>query len=139
MATESHGHHIHGPSVKVMTLNLFALLILMVLTIAAAQVNFGNVVGNQAAGSFINNIIAMTIAIVKATLVVAIFMGVWYSSKLTKLWAAAGFIWFLTMFFVLCDYMTRSMEPVPTFSGAPESAYPREKPEFQAPAEVKGH
>jgi len=111
----------------------------MGLTIWAAQINFGDVVGNQAAGSYINNVIAMTIAIVKATLVVAIFMGVWYSSKLTKLWAAAGFIWFLTMFFVLCDYMTRSMEPVPSFQGAPESAYPREKPEFQAPTEVKGH
>lgn len=74
------------------------LLFFMALTIAAAKVHMGGV---------INNIVAMTIAVIKATLVVLFFMQVKYSSRLTWVWAALGFIWLLFLFLTLGDYITR--------------------------------
>ncbi len=59
-----------------------------------------------------NNVAAMTIAIIKATLVFLFFMGVKYSSKLTWVWATAGFLWLLVLFGVLIDYMSRGWIPV---------------------------
>ena len=73
------------------------LLILMAATIAFAQIDLGP----------LNNIVAMAIAITKATLVVLFFMQVYYSSRLTKVWAALGFIWLAFLFGTLGDYLTR--------------------------------
>ena len=60
-----------------------------------------------------NNVMAMVIAIGKATLVVLFFMQVRKGSKLTMLWAAVGFIWFLLMFGILTDYVSREWIPSP--------------------------
>lgn len=122
MSSDSHSHHI--VPIKTYVLVLVVLLALMVLTIAAAQMHLEN--------SYIANAIALTIAIVKATLVVAIFMGVKYSTNLTKMWAYAGFTWFLLMFVMYCDYMTRSWEPVAGWEKEAPNALPREP--FKAPA-----
>ena len=73
------------------------LVVLMVATIVAARVNLGP----------LNNIIAMTIAVTKAALVVLYFMQVRYSSKLTWIWAGIGFIWLAFLFGTLGDYLTR--------------------------------
>ncbi len=55
-----------------------------------------------------NNLIAMTIAVAKATLVVLYFMHVRYSGKLTWVFAGAGFVWLIILFvFLLNDYLTR--------------------------------
>ena len=74
------------------------LLVLMVLTIVAARYQLGGTV---------NNIVAMTIAVIKATLVVLFFMQVKYNSKLTWVWAGIGFLWLGFLFLTMGDYMTR--------------------------------
>jgi cytochrome c oxidase subunit 4 len=75
-----------------------ALLLLFILTVAAAYVEMGP----------FNIVVAMTIAVVKATLVVLYFMHVRYQSRLTWIFASAGFIWLLILFaLTLGDYFTR--------------------------------
>lgn len=113
---ESHGHHITPFPVYMKT---FAwLIVLMVLTIATARLPYmlpglhDLPAGQQAGLSWVNNIVAMTIACVKATLVIMFFMGVKYSTGLTKLFAIMGFVWFTLMFIMFADYATRAWEPV---------------------------
>lgn len=116
--SETHTHHIVPITTYVKTLLL--LTGLMVLTIWVAESHFTD-------NSFINNGIAMTIAIVKASVVVAIFMGVKWGTKLTKMWAYAGFVWFLLMFVMYCDYVARGWEQIPGWenrvSALPRGAY----------------
>jgi len=70
-----------------------ALLILLIITVVAAFVHLGSV-GNI--------MLAMTIAVAKMTLIILYFMHVRYSSKLTMVFAASGFLWMAIMlsFFV---------------------------------------
>jgi cytochrome c oxidase subunit 4 len=57
-----------------------------------------------------NTVVALAIAGVKALLVVLWFMHVKYSSRLTWLFAAAGFVWLLLMIgLTLADFDTRGM------------------------------
>jgi cytochrome c oxidase subunit IV len=75
-----------------------ALMVLTAITVAAAFMHFGP----------FNNVVAMAIAVTKATLVVLFFMHVKYSTRLTKLIVVAGFFWLGLMFlFTLADYMSR--------------------------------
>ncbi len=75
-----------------------ALLVLTVVTVIVAFIDLGP----------FNNLIAMTIAVAKATLVVLYFMHVRYSGKLTWVFAGAGFVWLIILFvFLLNDYLTR--------------------------------
>lgn len=55
----------------------------------------------------INLIVAMIVAVSKATAVVLFFMNVRNGTKLTYLWASLGFIWALLMGGVFMDYQTR--------------------------------
>ncbi|WP_058188128.1 cytochrome C oxidase subunit IV family protein [Terracidiphilus gabretensis] len=56
-----------------------------------------------------NPIIAIAIAVTKATLVVLFFMHVKYSPKLTKLTVGAGLFTFLVLIFMtLSDYISRA-------------------------------
>ena len=62
-----------------------------------------------------NAIVALTIAVIKATLVVLYFMHVRYSSKLTWVFVCAGIIWLFILFaFTLSDYLTRAWVPIAT-------------------------
>ena len=62
-----------------------------------------------------NAIVALSIAVVKATLVVLYFMHVRYSSKLTWVFVCAGIIWLFILFaFTLSDYLTRTWVPFAT-------------------------
>jgi cytochrome c oxidase subunit 4 len=55
-----------------------------------------------------NTVVALTIAIVKATLVVLFFMHVKYSTRLTWVVAASGVIWLAIMFSItFADYLSR--------------------------------
>jgi cytochrome c oxidase subunit 4 len=55
-----------------------------------------------------NTIAALTIAVVKATLVVLFFMHVKYSSRLTWVVAASGIVWLAIMFAItFADYLSR--------------------------------
>jgi cytochrome c oxidase subunit 4 len=57
----------------------------------------------------LNVLVAMTIAVVKALLVVLIFMHVKYSNKLIQTLVVASVLWLLIMFgFTGGDYLTRS-------------------------------
>jgi cytochrome c oxidase subunit 4 len=77
----------------------FILLILMVVTVAAAYIDLGP----------FNIYVALTIAIVKSTLVVMYFMHVKYNTKITWIFAGAGFLWLIIMFaLTMADYVTRS-------------------------------
>jgi cytochrome c oxidase subunit 4 len=92
-----HAHHIVGPGVYVAI--LFALLIGTALTVWASFLELG----------FWNPIIALAIATSKATLVVLFFMGVKYSTKLTKLTVFAGIFTFLILIsMTLADYISRA-------------------------------
>jgi cytochrome c oxidase subunit IV len=60
-----------------------------------------------------NAIVALSIAVIKATLVVLYFMHVRYSSKLTWVFVVAGLVWLIILFaLTLSDYMTRSWVPI---------------------------
>jgi cytochrome c oxidase subunit 4 len=77
-------------------------MVLLFLTVAVAFINLGP----------FNIIVAMTVAIVKATLVVLFFMHVKYSSRLTQVYVVAAFLWVAIMFsFTFADYATREWTP----------------------------
>ncbi len=68
------------------------------LTYAAALVDFG----------FFNNVVMLAIAVTKASLVILFFMGVRWSSRLTWVVAASGFVWLLILFgLTMSDYLSR--------------------------------
>lgn len=74
------------------------LLILLGATVSVAYWNLG----------VLNIIVAMTIAIIKMLLVILFFMHVKFASRLTWLWASAGFFWLVILFsLTLSDYITR--------------------------------
>jgi cytochrome c oxidase subunit 4 len=75
-----------------------ALVVLTVATWSVAKMDLGRM----------NAVVALTIAVIKATLVVLYFMHVRYSSKLTWVFVGAGFFWLAIMVgLTLSDYMTR--------------------------------
>ncbi len=79
-----------------------ALMVGTALTVFAAFVDLDKVFHGA------NTVVALTIAVFKATLVVLYFMHVRYSSRLTWVIVAAGFFWLGIMFvFTISDYMTR--------------------------------
>jgi cytochrome c oxidase subunit IV len=80
------------------------LMVLTVLTVAAAYVDLGN----------LNIIVAIAIALVKATFVILFFMHVKYSSKLTWVVVGAGVFWLLILLSLLMlDYGSRGWMPIP--------------------------
>lgn len=135
----SHGHddhHITPPSTLFGTMLLLA--VLMGLTILVYKVDFGHMLsrGNDALGSWINNIIALAIAMIKATFVVMIFMGVKWGTKLIKLYALLGFLFFPFLLMTFGDYMTRPWEPVQGWT-QPSKIHGRLPDETALPSELK--
>jgi len=60
----------------------------------------------------LNAVVALTIAVVKATLVVLFFMHVRYSGRLIWLVIVAGLLWLAIMFAItFSDYWTRTWLP----------------------------
>jgi cytochrome c oxidase subunit 4 len=81
-----------------------ALIIGTALTVVVASYDFG----------FLNTIIALGIAVTKASLVVLFFMGVRYNTPLTKVVVVAGFFWLLILFGLgMSDYLSRGLMGVP--------------------------
>jgi cytochrome c oxidase subunit IV len=86
-----------------------ALLVLTALTVAAAFFDLG---GGRL--HYANALVALTIAVSKATLVVLYFMHVRYSSRLTWVFVGAGVFWLLILIgLTLSDVLTRGWLPVP--------------------------
>lgn len=89
----------HIVSVKVYIGIFLALLVGTALTVAAAFVDFP---------WRLNTIVALTIASVKATLVVLYFMHVRYSPRLVWVIVASALFWMGILFaFTFSDYFTR--------------------------------
>lgn len=62
----------------------------------------------------LNNIVALGIACIKATLVILYFMHVRYSSKLTWIFIGGGILFLLILFTItMGDYLTRGWYVVP--------------------------
>ena len=114
-----HSHHV-TPQRTLVGVGL-TLLALMALTIFAAIA----APESMKANSFLMNAIALTIAVVKATLVVAYFMGVKFTTRLVKIYAIGGFVWFFTLYVMLADYMTRPYERVQGWEKESATALPR--------------
>ena len=75
------------------------LMVFTALTVTVAKYDFGT----------LNILIALTIASIKATLVILFFMHVYYSSKLTKVVIGAGIFWFaILIIMTITDYRARS-------------------------------
>ena len=75
-----------------------ALMIGTALTVAAAFVDLGA----------LNNVVMLLIASVKALLVILFFMHVRWSTRLTWVVAASGFVWLIILFgLTMTDYLTR--------------------------------
>ena len=88
------------------TVGLYVLIVLtlMVLTCATWSIAFINL------GIF-NPVVALTIAVIKAVLVILFFMHVRYSSQLTKVTVAAGFFWLMILITLsLSDYLSRTLQ-----------------------------
>jgi len=79
-----------------------ALLVGTAVTVAVAFFDLGAM----------NNVVMLTIACVKALLVILFFMHVRWSSRLTWLVVASGFFWLLILFSVtMTDFLTRGWVP----------------------------
>ncbi len=81
-----------------------ALLALTLLTYMAAQIDLGPW----------NTVVALAIAVIKASLVILFFMHVRYSSPLTAVFILGGLLWLgILMAGTLNDFVTRSWLNVP--------------------------
>ena len=90
-----------GPSFKTNLIVLVSLLILTVITVAVAQIDFG----------IFNVFIAMLIAVIKGALVLMYFMHLKYDEKLYALiFGSSVFFVFLLYFFSKLDLITRVMQ-----------------------------
>jgi caa(3)-type oxidase subunit IV len=125
--SDSHAHEHHIVPTSTYFKTLLALIFFMGLTVWVAGFNLPRI--GPVSGTVVNQVVALAIALVKAFLVVTIFMGVKFGTKLIKLWASLGFIWVLLIFTILGDYTTRHFEPAPGWDKQSDSALPRTTPE----------
>jgi cytochrome c oxidase subunit 4 len=73
----------------------------------------------------LNIVVALTIAIIKATAVVLIFMHLRWSSRLTQVIMVAGIFWLLILLsFTMADYGVRLHHGWPTTLGQNEKTAP---------------
>jgi cytochrome c oxidase subunit 4 len=76
----------------------FALLVLTATTVGVAFIDLGP----------FNNVVALGVAVLKATLVILYFMHVRYSTRLTPMVIASGVFWLVIMVgLTFVDYATR--------------------------------
>ena len=134
MSTETHTHDHHGGP-KIYTANLFALLFLTIITVAAASFNFGSA----------NVVIALAIASVKAILVGLFFMHLLWDKPVNAIILVAAFL-FLGIFLMFdfidvgsrVTFLPRNMPPMENATPVPDSMNPLKaaapKPLEPAPA-----
>ena len=97
----------------------FALLVLTGATVGVAYLDLG----------WANNMVAMTIAVTKALLVLWFFMHLRYSTRMTRLTAVAGFFWLAILIGVtLTDYRSRPA-PRPVDLRQVEAGQPEHPPQ----------
>jgi cytochrome c oxidase subunit IV len=92
----------HIVSKKVYYVIFGALMVLTALTVWVANIDLGS--------EKLNTVVALAIAVTKAMLVVLYFMHVRYSSRLTWVVVAGGFLWlFIMVGLTMSDYLSRGM------------------------------
>lgn len=85
-----------------------ALMVLLVLTLLVYFFDVTQFLGKQF--GWLSILIAMTVAVVKAVLVMLFFMHVKFSSKLTWIFSSTAFVFVFIMFLLtMNDYFTRGM------------------------------
>jgi cytochrome c oxidase subunit 4 len=90
--------HVHISPIGIYVAIFAALMVLTGLTAWVAFLDLGA----------LNNVVALTIAVIKMSLVILFFMHVKYSSRLTKLVVVSGFLWLLILLaFTFADYASR--------------------------------
>jgi cytochrome c oxidase subunit IV len=106
--TQNHGSAHHLVPVSVYIGVFTALLVLTGVTVLVASFDLGR----------LNDLVALAIAIIKASLVILFFMHIRYSPRLMWVVVAAGFFW-LTIMIVLTmsDYLTRTFLAFPNYVG----------------------
>jgi len=103
MSQHDQGHGQHGVHVHVVPLKIYFAIILALFFLTAATV----VTAKMDLGAM-NTVVALTIAVTKATLVVLFFMHVWWSKKLVWVFVGASLVWFLIMIaFTMQDFVSR--------------------------------
>ena len=81
------------------------LMVLLGATVAISYIHLGK----------LNVIAALTIAVIKAVLIILYFMHVRYSSRLLWIFVGAGFFWLGILFALsFSDFLTRGWLPLPT-------------------------
>jgi cytochrome c oxidase subunit IV len=138
--TNTHGAGQHHGGPKIYTANLFALLFLTILTVAAASFNFGSA----------NVVIALAIASMKATLVAPFFMHLIWDKPVNAIIAIAGFL-FLGIFLMFdfidvtsrVNFQPRNGPNMENATPAPDSMNPLKTPAPRpldpAPAKAEEH
>lgn len=101
-------HHIIEPYVYY---RVFAILIvLFIATVAVAFFDLSKMLNWPPA----NIVVAMIIAVAKATVIVLYFMHIKFASRLTQVFAVSAMIWLSLLFiFTFADYFTRGWIPQP--------------------------
>ena len=95
----------HITSIRTYLLVFVALLVLTAVTVAVAFQDFGAW----------NDVVALGIAVLKATLVVLFFMHVYHSSRVTKIVVVSGLLWLaLLIGLTLSDYLSRGLVTLAT-------------------------
>lgn len=101
--TKSETEHQHIASPKLYVAIFATLMVCTFLTVAAAKVDLNQYF------SGLNIIVALTIAVFKASLVVLFFMHAKYSPKRTQLVIIASIFWLAVMLFMtMSDYISRT-------------------------------
>ena len=97
MSAEAHSSD-HVVPLKIYFAIFAALMVLTAATVWVAFIDLGT----------LNTFVALAIAVTKATLVILFFMHVKYSSKLTWLVVASGFVFLAIMLaFTMSDFVSR--------------------------------
>jgi cytochrome c oxidase subunit IV len=100
---EEHGEH-HVVPIPLYLTVFAALMVLLVLTLVAAAFDLGEW----------NVVIAITIAVVKAVLIVLYFMHIRWGTSLVRVFAGAALFWLSILFILtLQDYLSRMGSTLP--------------------------
>lgn len=117
----------HVVSVKTYIAIFLALMVLTALTVYVAFLDFGH--------GLLNDLVAMTIAVAKALLVLVIFMHLKYSARILWLIAGSSVIWMIIMIgLTLADYKSRAWLESQMQRGIEWVAHPA--PEGEKPMEA---
>lgn len=107
------GAHAHADHLGTYLAVFVTLLVLLILTIGAYYIPFEKI--HDGEFGFMNTVIALTIACIKALLVLLFFMHLRDATRLTWVIASAGFVWLIIMIsFTFSDYLSRGMVPEAT-------------------------